>query len=135
MINMMKVSVDYGCLCANCTILGFSTEGEKTDDISTPSAGMFDFCDRKQILANSFMTQRSCLLFLFGLMNNTLWGATDLNLLRIPGVLQRFAVSYFVVGTLGLLLNPSRLTASEGSVTIAHWWLLLDFLFQVLVIF
>jgi len=61
------------------------------------------------------LLRRSCLLFLFGLMNNTLWGVTDLNFLRIPGVLQRFAVSYFFVGTLGLLCSPGRLTAPEES--------------------
>jgi len=59
--------------------------------------------------------RRSCLLFLFGLMNNTLGGFTDLDFIRIPGVLQRFSVSYLAIGTLGLLFTPSRLTAPEGS--------------------
>ena len=58
-------------------------------------------------------------------MNNTLGGFTDLDFIRIPGVLQRFSVSYLAIGTLGLLFTPSRLTAPEGSVILlfAIFWL------------
>ena len=46
--------------------------------------------------------RRSIVLFLLGFFANTL-GWIDLDKLRIPGVLQRFAITYFVVATTGLL--------------------------------
>ena len=46
--------------------------------------------------------RRSIVLFLLGFFANTL-GWIDLAKLRIPGVLQRFAITYFVVATTGLL--------------------------------
>ena len=61
--------------------------------------------------------RRSCLLFLLGLINNSLGGNIQLARLRIPGVLQRFAITYLVVGTLGLLLTPADLAAPDRSVT------------------
>jgi len=48
--------------------------------------------------------KRSCILFFLGLIINSLGGNNDLRTLRIPGVLQRFAVCYMVVGTMEALL-------------------------------
>lgn len=41
--------------------------------------------------------------------NNSLGDNIELARLRIPGVLQRFAITYLVRGTLGLLLTPADL--------------------------
>jgi hypothetical protein len=49
-------------------------------------------------------------------MNNSLGGNIELSRLRIPGVLQRFAITYLVVGTAGLLLTPVDLSAPHQSV-------------------
>ena len=46
------------------------------------------------------VVRRSCVLFLLGLTVNSIGGRNDLDTLRIPGVLQRFAVCYLVVGIL-----------------------------------
>ena len=48
--------------------------------------------------------KRSCILFFLGLIINSLGGNNDLRTLRIPGVLQRFAVCYMVVGTMEALI-------------------------------
>ena len=48
--------------------------------------------------------KRSSILFFLGLIINSLGGNNDLKTLRIPGVLQRFAVCYLVVGTMEALL-------------------------------
>jgi len=48
--------------------------------------------------------KRSTILFCLGLIINSLGGHNDLRNLRIPGVLQRFAVCYLVVGTMEALL-------------------------------
>ena len=47
--------------------------------------------------------KRSAILFFLGLIINSL-GNNDLRTLRIPGVLQRFAVCYLLVGTMEALL-------------------------------
>ena len=60
--------------------------------------------------------RRSCLLFFLGIMNNSLGGNIELSRLRIPGILQRFAITYLVVGTAGLLLTPVDLSAPHQSV-------------------
>jgi heparan-alpha-glucosaminide N-acetyltransferase len=60
--------------------------------------------------------RRSCLLFFLGIMNNSLGGPVDLGRLRVPGVLQRFAITYLAVGTAGLLLTPADLSAPHPSV-------------------
>ncbi|XP_046657308.1 heparan-alpha-glucosaminide N-acetyltransferase-like [Daphnia pulicaria] len=59
--------------------------------------------------------RRSCLLFFLGIMNNSLGGPVDLGRLRVPGVLQRFAITYLAVGTAGLLLTPADLSAPHPS--------------------
>jgi len=48
--------------------------------------------------------KRSCILFFLGLVINSLKGRNDLSNLRIPGVLQRFAITYCVVAILEALL-------------------------------
>ena len=62
------------------------------------------FEKRKVPLGVAFLgiLRRSIVLFLLGFFANTL-GWIDLDKLRIPGVLQRFAITYFVVATTGLL--------------------------------
>lgn len=64
----------------------------------------------------SGILRRSCLLFLLGLINNSLGGNIQLSQLRIPGVLQRFAITYLVVGMAGLLFTPADLSAPHQSV-------------------
>jgi hypothetical protein len=53
--------------------------------------------DRKLLLWK--ITQRSCFLICLGIIVTNL-GNDDLSTLRIPGVLQRLGVAYFVVGAL-----------------------------------
>ncbi|XP_077293815.1 heparan-alpha-glucosaminide N-acetyltransferase [Arctopsyche grandis] len=48
--------------------------------------------------------QRSCKLFLIGLALGTIWPTTLQNM-RIFGVLQRFGISYFIVGSLVVLMS------------------------------
>lgn len=55
--------------------------------------------------------QRSIKLFLVGLFCNTIWGAT-LETIRIPGVLQRFAISYLVVSLLQVAFYSNVMSAS-----------------------
>lgn len=43
--------------------------------------------------------KRSIILFVFGLIINSI-GQNDLKLLRIPGVLQRFAICYLIISIL-----------------------------------
>lgn len=62
--------------------------------------------------------RRSCWLFLLGLINNSLGGNIELTRLRIPGVLQRFSITYLVVGIVGLLLTPANLAAPDRSVSL-----------------
>lgn len=54
-----------------------------------------------------FFFQRSLKLFAIGLILNTVGGHNQLEKLRIPGVLQRFAVSYFFTSTVYLLCGPA----------------------------
>jgi len=55
------------------------------------------------------ITKRSVKLFLLGFILNTLGGWINLTRLRVPGVLQRFGVSYFVVAIIAnLLAKPHR---------------------------
>ncbi|CAB3994078.1 heparan-alpha-glucosaminide N-acetyltransferase-like [Paramuricea clavata] len=58
--------------------------------------------------------RRTFILFALGLLLNK---GTDLNFYRIPGVLQRFAFSYFVVASLELFLRHSTELAPQSV-----WW-------------
>lgn len=53
---------------------------------------------------------RSVKLFIIGLVLNL---GQNLPTWRIPGVLQRFGVCYFVIGTLNLLTTPSEITLNR----------------------
>jgi len=59
------------------------------------------------------ITVRSVKLFLLGFILNTLGGWIDLEKLRVPGVLQRFAISYFAVALVGNLLAKVKLTGGD----------------------
>lgn len=48
--------------------------------------------------------RRGCILFLLGLMVNSVWGSTLQNL-RLFGVLQRFGLVYFIVAVLSIFLT------------------------------
>lgn len=48
--------------------------------------------------------QRACILFLLGLMLNSMGGSTLENM-RVFGVLQRFAIAYFVITVLYIYLT------------------------------
>jgi len=62
------------------------------------------------------VTVRSVKLFLLGFVLNTL-GWIDLSRLRVPGVLQRFGVAYFVVFLVGYCF-----TKAESYQTAGLWW-------------
>ncbi|XP_033100089.1 heparan-alpha-glucosaminide N-acetyltransferase-like isoform X2 [Anneissia japonica] len=51
--------------------------------------------------------RRTVILFLLGLFLNTAGGHNDLQYIRIPGVLQRFSISYFFVATLELFFGKT----------------------------
>ena len=51
---------------------------------------------------------RSIKLFLLGFVLNTLGGWINVSRLRVPGVLQRFAISYFVVFLVGYSFTPAK---------------------------
>ena len=57
------------------------------------------------------VTVRSVKLFLLGFILNTLGGWITLARLRVPGVLQRFAISYWVVFLVGYSLSPAPSSA------------------------
>jgi len=63
------------------------------------------------------VTVRSIKLFLLGFILNTLGGWINLSKLRVPGVLQRFGVCYFVV-----FLVCYSFTKSETRQTAGLWW-------------
>jgi len=54
------------------------------------------------------ITVRSVKLFMLGFVLNTLGGWINLGRLRVPGVLQRFGIAYFVVAAVGNLLSRFR---------------------------
>ena len=54
------------------------------------------------------VTIRSIKLFILGFILNTLGGWINVSRLRIPGVLQRFAISYFVVFLVGYSFTSSK---------------------------
>ncbi|XP_071954188.1 heparan-alpha-glucosaminide N-acetyltransferase-like [Antedon mediterranea] len=59
--------------------------------------------------------RRTIILFLLGLFLNTAGGHNDLHFIRIPGVLQRFSISYFVVAILELMFAKATRKVSEGN--------------------
>ncbi|XP_035224286.1 heparan-alpha-glucosaminide N-acetyltransferase-like isoform X2 [Stegodyphus dumicola] len=89
---------------------------------------------RKKIFLK--IVKRSIILFALGLMLNTYCRTVNLAELRIPGVLQRFSISYFVVATVHLFyaspedidqmssLSPYRDLVPYGG----EWLIMLTFL-------
>ncbi|OWF52223.1 heparan-alpha-glucosaminide N-acetyltransferase-like [Mizuhopecten yessoensis] len=49
--------------------------------------------------------KRSILLFAIGIILNTNWGPVDLESIRIPGVLQRFSLTYLVIALMELVFT------------------------------
>ncbi|XP_048247315.1 heparan-alpha-glucosaminide N-acetyltransferase-like [Haliotis rufescens] len=49
--------------------------------------------------------KRSCILFGLGIILATSWGPTDLTKLRVPGVLQRFGVTYLIIALTELVCH------------------------------
>ena len=74
--------------------------------------------DRGHLYRHVF--QRFLLLFLFGLIYN---GLLDFNIhtLRIPGVLQRIAISYLVAALVVMNTKIRGQTIVVGSILIAYW--------------
>lgn len=79
--------------------------------------------------------KRSVILFALGIMLNTYCHVVDLDKLRIPGVLQRFSITYFIVATIHLFyasaqddqnssLSPFRDITPYG----AEWLIMITFL-------
>jgi len=58
--------------------------------------------------------KRSIILIILGVILNTDGGKNDLSKLRIPGVLQRFGLSYLVVGLVESLLLPREYPSSAS---------------------
>jgi len=63
------------------------------------------------------VTVRSVKLFILGFILNTLGGWITLSKLRVPGVLQRFGICYFVVFIIGYTFTRSETRQSAGL-----WW-------------
>ncbi|OQR76648.1 heparan-alpha-glucosaminide N-acetyltransferase-like, partial [Tropilaelaps mercedesae] len=83
---------------------------------------------------------RSVKLFVIGLILNSSGGNNNIASLRIPGVLQRFAISYFIVATVHTLrVIPTEVTegwrgaSSKLRDVIFYWpeWLLMSFLVAI----
>lgn len=64
------------------------------------------------------VVRRACILFLLGLILNSMWGSTLENL-RIFGVLQRFAIAYFVIAVLYIYLTRRSYGKPESPVLAA----------------
>ncbi|KAJ9576242.1 hypothetical protein L9F63_006904, partial [Diploptera punctata] len=62
--------------------------------------------------------RRACILFLLGLIINSL-GGTTLETMRIFGVLQRFGVVYFVIATLSICFTSQTYGIPKGPVVAA----------------
>jgi len=81
---------------------------------------------RRKIVIN--VVRRSLTLIILGLILNTDGGKNDLSKLRIPGVLQRFGVSYLVVGSVEAILLPREYPATGAvllDLTSAGWqWMM-----------
>ncbi|XP_033762307.1 heparan-alpha-glucosaminide N-acetyltransferase-like isoform X2 [Pecten maximus] len=58
--------------------------------------------------------KRSFLLFAIGIILNTNWGPVDLNNIRIPGVLQRFSLTYLVIALMELAFTRKRDSHQES---------------------
>ena len=77
------------------------------------------------------VTLRSVKLFMLGFILNTLGGWINVSRLRVPGVLQRFAICYFVVFMVGYSLTPAspsenkRLSQVLDIVQLAPQWLVM----------
>jgi heparan-alpha-glucosaminide N-acetyltransferase len=57
---------------------------------------------------------RSCKLILLGIILGSLWGPVDINSMRLPGVLQRFGICYFLCSTLVLFCMTVDITKPEA---------------------
>ncbi|XP_013789471.2 heparan-alpha-glucosaminide N-acetyltransferase-like [Limulus polyphemus] len=76
--------------------------------------------------------KRSCILFALGIILNTYGGYNNLQKIRIPGVLQRFGISYFVVSSVHLLftkpndIHQKKIWASVRDI-LPYWleWLIM----------
>lgn len=80
---------------------------------------------RRRIVMN--VVRRSLTLVALGLILNTDGGKNDLTKLRIPGVLQRFGLSYLVVGVVEAILLPREYPTTGWLVdlTSAGWqWMM-----------
>ena len=74
------------------------------------------------------MLRRAAVLFALGLLVNwTAAGLPSLHELRVPGVLQRFAVCYLVVSLLGTQISPRRMLHTAWGLLVLYAVLLLAF--------
>jgi len=75
--------------------------------------------NRKQVPMNTVVwtiTKRSVKLFMLGFVLNTLGGWIMLDRLRVPGVLQRFGISYFVVALVGNIFSRIKPVSQEKKI-------------------
>lgn len=75
------------------------------------------------------VAKRSAILFFLGLVINSVGGHNDLRTFRIPGVLQRFSLSYLIVGLCEVLmanLSSHPADANPAGNAVKWWWSLRD---------
>jgi predicted acyltransferase len=70
------------------------------------------------------MARRVVFLIAIGLALNAMSAWPDVAPLRLPGVLQRIALTYLVAGVVVLHVRPSRWLAAAAAFLIGHWALL-----------
>ncbi|CAC5409634.1 HGSNAT [Mytilus coruscus] len=80
--------------------------------------------------------RRSCILFILGLVINTNGSSSvDMTELRIPGVLQRFAVTYFITATVHMFVAklPDTMTDKRFKDITDYWveWIIISWLILV----
>ena len=75
---------------------------------------------RSAIVIN--VIRRSVILFGLGLIINSIGGNNDFRTMRIPGVLQRFGISYFIVGIIQAAIASEELPRLNSETNDVPWW-------------
>ena len=75
---------------------------------------------RSTIVLN--IIRRSVILFSLGLIINSIGGNNDFRTMRIPGVLQRFGITYFIVGIIQAVIASEELPRLNSETNDVPWW-------------
>lgn len=107
-VKGLRINTIYGLEC-QYTIRGINTRktlGYYFDGFQFTFISLILFLFFFLFLSHSFsIFQRTCMLFLLGLSLNTLGvGPVYLDALRIPGILQRIAITYGVVSVISIIV-------------------------------